>query len=107
MSKQIKELADVAGSTLCGHCEQRVEIHRLMRENASLKAEVARLKSSEEPKRKYTYTDHSVKEYLGNGMWGKAVFVCTASGILEADAMYMDATGKNPVKQQYVGVQVL
>ena len=35
----------------------------------------------------------------------KEVFTCEAASILEADKLYEQATGNNPVKQPYVGCE--
>jgi len=42
----------------------------------------------------YTYTNYHT---------GKVVFECIAQNIIEADTKYMEVTGKDPAKQNYVG----
>ncbi|MFA5358660.1 MAG: hypothetical protein WC310_02450 [Patescibacteria group bacterium] len=41
--------------------------------------------------------------YRDNSAGGKIVFECLAKGILEADRLYQEKTGKNPEKQNYIG----
>ncbi len=48
--------------------------------------------------RKYTYRDNSAG--------GQIVFECIATGILEADKLYQEKTGKNPEKQPHVGCSI-
>lgn len=45
---------------------------------------------------KYVYTDK---------LKGVVVFECEATSILEADKLYTTATGKDPVKQPFVGCE--
>ena len=48
---------------------------------------------------KFVYTDHNDND--------KIVFTCeTIGGILEADKLYEESTGKDPSKQNYVGCQI-
>ncbi|HEY4489666.1 MAG TPA: Fic family protein [Candidatus Paceibacterota bacterium] len=48
--------------------------------------------------RKYTYRDNSAG--------GVVIFECVAKGILEADKLYQEKTGKNPEKQNHVGCSI-
>jgi len=47
---------------------------------------------------KYIYTDNLKKE---------VVFECEAENILAADKKYEEKTGKNPVKQSFIGCQII
>jgi len=47
---------------------------------------------------KYTFCDHSDGD--------KVILKCFAKDILEADAVYREHTGKNPIKQTHVGCSV-
>lgn len=48
----------------------------------------------------YTYRDNSNYPDI------KVVFVCEASGILEADLLYQKEVGKDVMKQAYIGCTI-
>ena len=56
----------------------------------------AALPESNEGLKKYTYRDNHDNR--------KVVFECEAPGILEADELYRQATGKNVEKQPHIAV---
>ncbi|MDP2676357.1 MAG: hypothetical protein Q8O83_01590 [bacterium] len=44
--------------------------------------------------------------YRDNSRGGVVVFKCEAEGILEADAMYIEAVGNDPKKEPHIGCSI-